>query len=244
MRILPVIDLLHGEVVRGIGGRRSEYRPIRSCLTDSTRLIDVAEAFRDTFGFTELYLADLDAILGGEPAFEQYAALRNRGFRLWLDAGVRNLEDANRLSQAGIETIVLGLETLSEPWEFLRILRELGPERVVFSLDMKEGKPLARSANWLAGDALELARWIIHVGGRRLLLLDLAHVGGYGGPGTESLCTALAKSDPQVEISTGGGIRDSEALKRMHGLCVANVLVASALHDGLITAADVSGLVA
>ncbi|HLW64866.1 MAG TPA: HisA/HisF-related TIM barrel protein [Gemmataceae bacterium] len=235
--ILPVIDLLHGEVVRGVGGRRSEYRPVRSCLTNSSRPLDVAEAFRETFGFTELYLADLDAILGAEPAFEQYATLRNRGFRLWLDAGVQQLADANRLAEAGIETIVLGLETLREPWEFCRILREHGPERVVFSLDMKDGKPLAGNGKWMATDALELAKWIIHVGGRRLLLLDLASVGGDAGPGSESLCEALAASHPDVEISTGGGIRGIDDVKRLQKFGVANVLVASALHDGRITAA-------
>jgi len=239
MPILPVIDLLHGEVVRGIGGRREEYRPIRTCLTDSIRPLDVAMAFRETFGFTELYLADLDAILGAEPAFEQYAALRDRGFHLWLDAGVRQLEDANRLADAGIETIVLGLETLHEPWEFIRILREHEPERLVFSLDMKEGKPLAGSDSWLAKDALELAKWIIHMGGRRLLLLDLAHVGASHGPGTERLCEALAKSDPQLEISTGGGIRGIDDVRRLEKLGVKNVLVASALHDGRINANDV-----
>jgi phosphoribosylformimino-5-aminoimidazole carboxamide ribotide isomerase len=240
MPILPVIDLLHGEVVRGIAGRREEYRPIRSCLTDSTRPLEVAEAFRKTFGFTELYLADLDAILDAEPAFEQYAALRERGFHLWLDAGVRQLKDANRLADAGIETIVLGLETLHEPREFIRILREHGPERVVFSLDMKEGKPLAGSDGWPANDALELAKWIIHMGGRRLLLLDLAHVGGSDGPGTERLCEVLAKSDPHVEISTGGGIRGIDDVRRLEKVGVKSVLVASALHDGRITADDVA----
>jgi phosphoribosylformimino-5-aminoimidazole carboxamide ribotide isomerase len=232
------MDLMQGQVVRGEGGRRDEYRPIRSCLTDSSKPLAVAEAFRRTFGFTELYLADLDAILGAKPAWEEYALLREHGFRLWLDAGVRRLADAKRLADAGIETIVLGLETLRGSKEFVRILETLGPQRIVFSLDMKGGKPLTGRRAWPANNAVELAQWVIDKGAKRLLLLDLAHVGGYGGPGTESLCAALAKSDPQVEISTGGGIRDMAALRRMQELGVANLLVASALHDGLITAEE------
>src|SRR5205085_9347687 len=60
--LLPVIDLMQGEVVHGIAGRREEYRPIVSILAESTKPLAVARAFREEFGFNELYLADLDAI--------------------------------------------------------------------------------------------------------------------------------------------------------------------------------------
>ena len=70
MRILPVIDLKGGLVVRGVAGRRQEYRPVVSRLTPSSRPIDVAGAFRDHLGLDHLYLADLDAIAGAAPALE------------------------------------------------------------------------------------------------------------------------------------------------------------------------------
>ena len=35
MRIIPVLDVLGGCVVRGVGGRRDEYRPIVSKLCNS-----------------------------------------------------------------------------------------------------------------------------------------------------------------------------------------------------------------
>ena len=63
MPILPVLDLKQGQVVRGIAGRREEYRPIVSKLTTSSRPLDVARAFREHFRFDELYVADLDAIV-------------------------------------------------------------------------------------------------------------------------------------------------------------------------------------
>ena len=235
MRILPVIDIMHGQVVRGLGGRRDEYGPIRSCLTQSSKPVDVAEAFRQTFGFTQLYVADLDAILGAKPDLQQYSQLREHGFKLWLDAGIRRLADASRLADTGVETVVLGLETLHGPKEFTRILASLGPERVVFSLDLKDGKPITGPKTWPAKTSLELAQWVIDKGAKRLLLLDLPYIGGYGGPGTEVLCAALIKCDPGVEISTGGGIRSIDDVKRMQSLGVAYLLVASALHDGQIT---------
>src|SRR3954451_24567824 len=46
MQIIPVLDIQGGIVVRAIGGRRSEYRPLVSRLTDSTEPLAVAHAMR------------------------------------------------------------------------------------------------------------------------------------------------------------------------------------------------------
>jgi hypothetical protein len=67
MRIIPVMDLMAGQVVRGIAGRRAEYRPLVSPLCGSSAPLEVARAFRG-LGFSEMYLADLDAIAGATPA--------------------------------------------------------------------------------------------------------------------------------------------------------------------------------
>src|SRR4051812_35568829 len=88
MRILPVLDLKGGAVVRGIAGRRSEYRPIESRLCGDASVRGVAGALKTTFGFDECYVADLDAIGGAEPAWALYDAARSEGFRLWIDAGI------------------------------------------------------------------------------------------------------------------------------------------------------------
>src|SRR5262245_30382036 len=94
MRIIPVLDVLNGVVVRGVGGRRSEYRPVVSRLTSSTAPLDVARALVDSFHPRELYLADLDAIGGAAPAFGVYQGIRELGVRLWVDAGVRDAQGA------------------------------------------------------------------------------------------------------------------------------------------------------
>src|SRR5438552_18779112 len=134
MFLLPVIDLKDGVVVRGVGGRRSEYRPVVSRLTRSTGPFDVAAAFRDHFGLSELYLADLDAIAGREPAFATFAELRVRGHRCWVDAGMCGEEDARRLGASGVAAVVAGLETVGAPQAVERIVSALGRANIVFSV--------------------------------------------------------------------------------------------------------------
>jgi phosphoribosylformimino-5-aminoimidazole carboxamide ribotide isomerase len=236
MQILPVLDLLKGQVVRGIGGRRDEYRPIVSRLTSSSDPLDVAQALRSYFGFTELYLADLDAILGQPPACAIYEALPQAGFHLWVDAGIRQASDAETLDKAKVKTIVAGLETLAGPEVLADLLAKYGSERIVFSLDLKAGCVLGVQDAWISANPEEIAAQAYALGVRRLLVLDLANVGGGKGTGTLALCRKLSKTYPQMRLTAGGGIAGMEDVRELAACGVETVLVASALHDGRITA--------
>jgi phosphoribosylformimino-5-aminoimidazole carboxamide ribotide isomerase len=237
MVILPVLDLMAGQVVRGIAGHRSDYRPIVSPLTSSNEPAAVAAAFATHFGLTELYLADLDAIAGAAPAGDVYAKLHAGGFRLWVDAGIRTAEQARELGRLGIERIVVGLETVAGPDVLARAVEELG-ERVVFSLDLRDGQPIGDTGAWRAGDAERIVERAVAVGIGRLIVLDIARVGVGAGMGTEELCARIVKAHPRVEVYAGGGVRGAADLRRLRDAGVRGALVASALHDGSLNRAD------
>lgn len=239
MRIIPVLDLLAGRVVRGVGGRRHEYQPIASCLTPSCQPIDVARAFRDQFSFTECYLADLDAIAGAEPAWAVYRKIQALGLQLLVDAGVRTPKQAEPLAAAGV-AVVVGLETVAGPAVLAELAPRFGPEHVVFSLDLKDGRPLGDTGTWNGSDPWSIAQQALTTGVRRLMVLDLARVGGGAGTGTEDLCRRLSAADPDVEIIAGGGVTGVDDLRRLHDCGVRAGLVASALHDGRLRAEDLA----
>ena len=238
MRVLPVIDLMHGQVVRGIAGLRHQYQPIRSSLTASTEPLAVAEAFRDHFGLTNLYVADLGAIDGESPSLATFNALQERGFTLLIDAGLRMAADALPLLDVGVAGLVAGLETLAGPEVLAALVESVGPARIVFSLDMKEHRPLGAVA-WPARDAFAIASNAIGLGTRRMLVLDLAHVGTGRGTGTEDICRQLKQAWPDVEVLAGGGVRGREDLQRLRLCGIDRVLLASALHDGTLRRQDV-----
>ena len=211
-----------------------------SVLTGSTRPVNVAGAFRDRLGLGEFYVADLDAIAGAAPAFADYAAIRALGGRLLVDAGVREMAQAQRLADAGIDRIVLGLETIASPIELARIVAQLGQERVVFSLDLREGQPLGDVRGWKGADAEAIARQAIDAGVTALIVRDLGRVGGRTGLGTEERGRRLHQAAPHVELIAGGGVRDARDLQRLAGGGIAAALVASALHDGRVTRQDLA----
>jgi phosphoribosylformimino-5-aminoimidazole carboxamide ribotide isomerase len=232
MRYWGVLDLQHGQVVRGIAGRRSAYRPVRSLLTDRAEPAAVALAFRAHFGLTHLYVADLDAIGGSPPALGAIAELTSLGFTLAVDAGLRVPADAEPLLAAGATTVVAGLETLAGPDALRDLVRRVGGGRVLLSLDLRDGRPVtAPGSAWAAAEPLEITRQAVSAGVRRLLVLDLARVGVGEGTGTEALCARLAEDHPGTEIVAGGGVRGRDDLVRLRECGVQGVLLASSLHD-------------
>jgi phosphoribosylformimino-5-aminoimidazole carboxamide ribotide isomerase len=242
VRILPVLDLKDGVVVRGVAGRRQEYRSVISRLTSSADPVGVARAFLDRFGLTELYLADLDAIGGRPPALPVYTALQSLGCRLWVDAGVHTPDTALPLAAAGVDRLVIGLETVRGPGVLEDLCRMFGGGRVVFSLDLNAGQPLGDLGPWGSpagsGGARSIGARAVAAGVGGLIVLDLARVGVGGGTGTEDLCTHLAAAYPDVEIIAGGGVRDADDLRALRQCGVRGVLVASALHDGRLARRD------
>jgi phosphoribosylformimino-5-aminoimidazole carboxamide ribotide isomerase len=230
MRLIPVLDVMNGVVVRGVGGRRAEYRPIVSQLTTSTEPVAVARALVETCHPNELYLADLDAIAGSPPAVDVYRAIRVVGARLWVDAGVRNADEARVVADAGCD-VVGGLETVTSPEVLGEIVAAVGANRVMFSLDLRDGAPLR---DWGGHAPLSVAATALRIGITRIIVLDLARVGGAGGTGTEELCREIVSAYPHVEVIAGGGVSGPDDLKRLESCGVRGVLVASALHDGRI----------
>ncbi len=99
MRIIPVLDLKDGLVVRAAGGRRDDYRPIITPLSLSPDVVAVAGGFRSLHPFDTFYVADLDAIQGRPPNETALSALSglDEAPRIWLDAGFR---EARRLEAA------------------------------------------------------------------------------------------------------------------------------------------------
>jgi phosphoribosylformimino-5-aminoimidazole carboxamide ribotide isomerase len=242
IRVIPVLDVKHGQVVRGVGGRRAEYPPLVSRLTTSTEPVAVAEAVRRTYGLTEFYVADLDAIAGAPPALNVYAQLRALGFQLWVDAGIRSAADAEALNEMGLEHIIAGLETLESPSQLTSLYARCGADRIVFSLDLKDGKPVASFGSQAVLDAWSIAETAIAVGTRRILVLDLARVGTGEGAGTEEFCSRLTHKFPHLGLAAGGGLRDARDLVRFERSGVQAVLVASALHEGRISPGDIAAL--
>jgi HisA/HisF family protein len=240
VRILPVIDLEGGAVVHAVRGERGRYRPVRTCLSRDRDPLSVARAFRAQLGLDELYVADLQAIVGGPPQREEIAALA-RETRVLVDAGVSDVAGVRALLALGCAGVVIGTETLADLMA-LRLIRAEWPEAaLVVSLDMRDGRILARDRGLAALGPLEAMAVLTDAGAHTVIVLDLGRVGTAGGADL-ALVAALSARFPEVELLAGGGVRDAEDLRALAAAGAAGALVATALHSGAIGRAQLSEL--
>jgi len=234
MRTIPAIDLKAGRVVRGVGGNRANYRPLKSPLCPDAKPATLARSLTAQ-GFREAYLADLDALAGTPPSTGVYHQLLDIGLNLWIDAGVTSPRRAIAIAEFSPQvTVVVGTETLSGLESLGAILDSLSPERVVVSLDLKCGRLMTTVAEWIDRTADQVANEILEAGVRRLLVLDLWHVGQRQGTGTASLCRQIRQKSADLELLAGGGVRSIEDLLVLADSGCDAALVATALHEGAI----------
>lgn len=226
MEIIPVIDLKGGLVVHARRGDRRRYAPLASRLCRSSEPLAVARALVARCAARTLYVADLDAITGvAEHGAVVHALLDDMPqVDIWLDAGFRTPERIERMASARI-TPVLGSESITDVTHYLR-LRALAPNAVL-SLD-RRGEEVLGPAEL----AVQPALWP-----RRVIHLDLARVGSAEGPDLAATRRIHALS-PATALYAGGGVRGVDDLRALRRAGALGALVATALHDGSLSAQD------
>jgi HisA/HisF family protein len=231
MLLIPVIDLMRGQVVRAVRGNRQAYRPIVSRLCDGSDPVEVAQALCRHCASSRLYVADLDALTGGAAQADALRDLLHAlpALELWLDAGFVDAAAAASLCErigapAARVVPVFGSESLRS----LSALREAFalPQAGVLSLDRRGDQRLDPAGCW---DHPEL--WP-----GRVIVMTLERVGADAGPDLDTLRAVRARA-PQAEVVGAGGIRHTEDLVRAREAGAYAWLVASALHDGKLPAA-------
>lgn len=238
MQIIPVLDLLNGVTVQAVAGRRDEYRPVRSCLTESVDPAVVLRRLHEVCQTESAYVADLDAIVKRSPNRCTLAELSRMDVNLMVDAGVQSCEDVQGLLDLSIDRVVVGLESLPNADMARELIDRFGADSLILSFDLQSGRPLAKHPAWQTMPAQAVLRELIEIGFRRWIVLDLSAVGTATGICTAGLCEELRRLRPRDEIITGGGIRSLSDIAELESSGIDGVLVASALHQGSISADD------
>jgi phosphoribosylformimino-5-aminoimidazole carboxamide ribotide isomerase len=151
-------------------------------------------------GAQRIHLVDLDGARTGRVRPELVRAVAALAPRLQASGGIRSLEDARALLEAGADRVVVGTAAFPDPapWTVLG-------EQLVVALDVRDG--LVRTAGWTAESGLTLAEAVERcraAGVGRVLCTAIDRDGTLAGPDLE-LTHRVA--DSGLRVLAAGGIR-------------------------------------
>jgi phosphoribosylformimino-5-aminoimidazole carboxamide ribotide isomerase len=242
MRVVPVIDLKSATAVHAVRGERERYRPVRSAIAaDAGDPLALARAYSSGLGLDELYVADLEAIGGDAGEHGALIAALAREARVMVDAGVSAPARARALLDLGARRVIVGTETLTGLDALNRLLAEVPGDALIVSVDLREGRALSADPELAGLPPLDAVAGLARAGLREAIVLDLARVGSGAGPDV-ALIAQVHAAFPDLELLAGGGVRDVEDLRALAAAGAAGALVATALHRGVIGAAELAEL--
>ena len=228
--LFPAIDIRGGRCVRllqGDYGQETVYGKDPAAQ---------ARAFQDA-GATWVHVVDLDAARTGDPVNRQVVAEVAATLDVPVQAGggVRTLDDARTLFDAGVSRVVMGTAAIEDP-ELVDQVADLG--RVAVGLDIRGEEVAVRG--WTEGTGLLLTDAFERFSNRgtdAFVITQIERDGTLQGPDLEGLAAALATTG--VDVVASGGVGRPSDLKDLADLAVAGrrlagIILGRALYDGTI----------
>jgi phosphoribosylformimino-5-aminoimidazole carboxamide ribotide isomerase len=239
LQVIPAVDLMQGLVMHAKFGLRSHYQPLTSCLCFSAVPVDIITGLLELYPFKTVYIADLDAILGTGNQQHHIEEISEKfpDLTIWLDCGIRQ-PNARALYLGGNIRPVVGSENVANLQDY-RAISYGCQSRHVLSLDY-------HSQNEASG-AMGISE--LHDSARfwpdDAICMTLNTVGSAQGVDTARLNELIALNNARKSPSrlyASGGARNIQDIQELKPLGISGVLVATALHNGSISAQDLVDL--
>ena len=119
------------------------------------------------------------------------------GLPVQASGGIRTLDDAQALLDAGADRVVVGTAAWPDPTPWF----ELG-EALVLALDVRDGQ--VRAAGWTESAGISLDDALEHVANRRVLVTAIDRDGTLAGPDLGLVAAAVAAG---ARVLAAGGVR-------------------------------------
>ena len=231
--LYPAIDLRGGRAVRLL---RGDY-DAETVYSDDP--VAVARSF-EAAGARWIHVVDLDAARSGEAGnLDLVAAVaKSVGCCVETGGGVRSVEAAGRLIDAGVARVVVGTAAVERP-ELVTELAARFPGQVAVGLDARGRQVAVKGWTETTGaDLVDLATRFEGEGVSALIVTEIARDGTLEGPDLDQLGAVLEATEIDVIASGGvGTLDDITALAglRRGGRSLAGIIVGRAIYEGRFT---------
>ena len=227
VNVIPCVDIQRGRAVRLYKGDPK----LETVYFDSP--LEAALHWANK-GAQMVHLVDLDAATGtGENRAMILEIAKTLSVPIEVGGGIRNLESARQLLNGGVKRIIIGTAAITNPEFVSAAILEFGTEKVVISLDAKDGRVAVKGwAETSNQTAVEVATKVWEAGIRTLIYTDIARDGTLEGLNPEPLKPMRAIW--AGEFIAGGGVRDQADIRLLETLRIEGVIVGRAIYEGTL----------
>lgn len=229
-RVIPCLDVDKGRVVKGI-----RFQGLR----DAGDPVECAAAY-EAQGADEIVILDVSATPDGRAnALATVRAVRSvLSIPLTVGGGVRSPDDAARLLEAGADKVAVNTAAVKRPALIAEMSERFGAQCTVVAVDAasteNSWEVVITSGRQRTGrDAVEWCQRAADLGAGEILLTSWDRDGTRQGYDLELL--AAVSGAVSIPVIASGGADRSEHLAEAFSAGATGALLASILHDGVIT---------
>ena len=230
MKIIPAIDLMNGQVVRLYKGDPKQ----KTVYSDNP--VEIAKKW-EADGADMLHVVDLDATLGiGSNLSIIKKILEEISIPVEVAGGLRDeslILDVAKISNR----VVIGTLAFENKELVKKLLLSLGPEKIVISVDHKDGEIVIHGWQDSAGIKLiDAIKEFLEMGFTEFLLTNVSRDGTLEGPDLEFLEQACQLDN--VNVIASGGISNVADIKDVKEKNAYGVILGKALYENKISIED------
>jgi phosphoribosylformimino-5-aminoimidazole carboxamide ribotide isomerase len=230
----PAVDIRGGRAVRLA---RGEFD--RETVYDADPLDAALRWVAD--GARALHVIDLDGARAGTPANLHHLTRVAAAVAVPVEVGggLRDPDSVERVLAAGADRAILGTAALRDPAFARAMVDAHGAERIVVSVDVRDGRVAA--AGWTEQTEIGGAAALIGLrehGVTRFVFSCIERDGMLAGPDLAALRAACAAVGPDDEIVYSGGVASVTDLVSLRAACLPplrGVIVGTALFEGRLS---------
>lgn len=230
VKIFPAVDILGGQCVQLVQGRKESSRRYGDPLKCASGWIEE--------GADCLHIINLDGAFGdaGKNAGIIREIIDETGVFIQLGGGIRSITDASGWLNTGVDRVIIGTMAVKEPETVRTLADEWGSERICAGVDAKDGQVVVKGWEESAGDYLSWAEKFEELGAGSLLYTNVDVEGLERGISSEPVRDLISKT--KIPVIASGGVTSTEDVKVLYDMGAGGVVLGSALYSGKINFKD------
>ncbi|MBC7798557.1 MAG: 1-(5-phosphoribosyl)-5-[(5-phosphoribosylamino)methylideneamino]imidazole-4-carboxamide isomerase [Pyrinomonadaceae bacterium] len=232
--VIPAIDVIDGKCVRLKNGDFTQMKIYDDSPLETARLFE-------NIGLRRLHVVDLDGAKSGKVTNIKVleAIANNTKLQIDFGGGIKTLDDANSVFDAGAAFVNVGSIAVKSPEILSDFINKFGGNRILLGADALDGK--IKINGWAENtnlDLLDFLRDWFEKGVTQSFCTDISRDGLLEGVSL-GFYGEIRKALPELSLIASGGVSSMMDLHDLKEIGCSGAIVGKAIYENKITLAEI-----